>query len=239
MDIYIKSKKKATLSGVSEITLGDVAEIVADTGITDKISKLVLQKITADNKTKKNYLISVTDIIKAIKEKFPDATVSNVGETDTWVQFSAQKSRDTSWWKWAKIAFVCLVLTVGSSTAIMAFHTDSQIPRIFENYYRLLTGNEQENPRVVTIPYAIGLAVGIIAFYNHFMGRKLTDDPTPIEVEMEQYENHVTETMVDLMKIRKRDKQGKATDSLNTRENAKEEKENTKEEKENTKEEKK
>jgi len=209
MDIYIKPKKKATLSEASGITVKDVAEVVADNNIAKKIEKLTVQTITDDDKDKKNFLISVTDIIKVIKAKYPDYTINNVGETDTWVQYAAQKSVDNPWWKWAKIAFVCVVLAVGSATAIMAFHTDSQIPKVFENFYRLLAGHEQTNPRIITIPYAIGLAVGIFAFYNHMMGKKLTDDPTPIEVEMEQYENHVTETMVDLMSIREAAEQEK------------------------------
>jgi len=179
-----------------------VAEIVADKKIAQKIENMVLEHITHDGKPKKNYLISVTDIIKCIKKSYPDYTINNVGAQDTWVQYSARKSPDNAWWKWAKVAFVVIVLMVGSSTAIMAFHTDSQIPKVFENYYRLFYGEKQENPRLITIPYAFGLAVGIIAFYNHFLGKKITDDPTPIEVEMEQYEKQVTETMVDMMNIR-------------------------------------
>jgi len=208
MDIYIKPKKKVTLSERDAITVQDVADVVCQEPVAKKINALVVHQIVNDQR-KKNYLVKVTDIIKTITHKYPDYTVNNVGETDTWVQYSAQKSRDSSVWKWTKIAFVCVVLLVGSSTAIMAFHTDAQIPGIFNNYFRLLTGRSVANPRIVTIPYAIGLAVGIIAFYNHFLGKKITDDPTPIEVEMEQYETHVTETMVDLMHIRESNDRGK------------------------------
>ncbi|MCL2187841.1 MAG: stage V sporulation protein AA [Defluviitaleaceae bacterium] len=209
MDIYIKPKKKITLSERRAITIKDVADVVATKDVMEKVEAMELQKITDDGKKKKNFLISVTDIIKVIKKKFPEHTVNNVGEQDTWVQYAAHKSRDYAWWKWLKVAFVSVVLLVGSSTAIMSFHSDAQLPRIFENYFRLFYGEVQTNPRIITIPYSIGLAVGIIAFYNHFLGKKVTDDPTPIEVEMEQYENHVTETMVDLMSIREHnEKQG-------------------------------
>lgn len=34
------------------------------------------------------------------------------------------------------------------------------------------------------IMYAIGLALGIIIFYNHFGGKRLSSDPTPLEVQM-------------------------------------------------------
>jgi hypothetical protein len=36
-------------------------------------------------------------------------------------------------------------------------------------------------------------------FYNHAFGRKLSDDPTPLEVEMSNYENEVTDTVRDAL----------------------------------------
>jgi stage V sporulation protein AA len=214
VDIYIKPKKKVTLSQRREVLVKDVAEVVATADVTKKVEAMKLQGITPDDgKQKKNYLIGVTDIIRAIKKAYPEYTVNNVGEQDTWVQYAAQKSDDKVWWKWAKVAFVVVILLIGSATAIMSFHSDAQMPKVFENYFRLFYGETRSNPRIITIPYAVGLAVGIVAFYNHFLGKKLTDDPTPIEVEMEQYEKHVTETMVDLMSIRQHaEEQGEGHD---------------------------
>ena len=162
-----------------------------------------LMDIHQDGETKKNYLVSVTDIIKKIKKTYPEYTVNNVGEMDTLVQYASKKSRDRSWLKWLRVAFVVFVLFIGSSTAIMSFHTDGQIPKIFENYYRIIFGVERSNPRIISIPYSIGLAIGIIVFYNHAMGKKITDDPTPIEVEMELYEKDVTDTVVEVLSQRK------------------------------------
>ena len=39
--------------------------------------------------------------------------------------------------------------------------------------------------------------MGIIVFYNHFGGKRITKDPTPMEVQMRQYENDVNTTLVD------------------------------------------
>ena len=38
---------------------------------------------------------------------------------------------------------------------------------------------------------------GIILFYNHIGKRRITKDPTPIEVEMRLYEKDVNETIID------------------------------------------
>ena len=47
------------------------------------------------------------------------------------------------------------------------------------------------------LTYAIGLAVGITVFYNHFGPKKITKDPTPIETEMRKYENEINDALVD------------------------------------------
>jgi len=199
MDIYIKPKKKVSLSERDAIIIGDVCDIVATKDVVAKVKKLKLLDIGKDGEQKKNYLISVTDIIKAIVKTYPDYTVNNVGEMDTLVQYAAEKSHDKSWLKWLKVAAVVVVLFFGSSTAIMSFHTDGQIPKIFERYYSIFYGHEKSNPAIVNVPYSIGLTLGIIVFYNHFMGKKITDDPTPIEVEMEKYDRDVTDALVDII----------------------------------------
>ena len=199
MDIYIKPKKKVSLSSRKVIVVNDVCDIVASKDVTARVKKLNLVYISDDGEQKKNYVVSVTDIIKAIKKVYPDATVNNVGEMDTLVNYAAEKSHDKPWLKWLKIAAIVVILFFGSSTAIMSFHTDGQMSKIFERYYSMFYGEEKSNPAILNVPYSIGLALGIIVFYNHFMGKKITDDPTPIEVEMEKYDKDVTEAMVDMI----------------------------------------
>lgn len=203
MNVYVKPKKKVTLYAQKEVVIKDVADIVATKDVAAKINKMQLIKLDNGAEKKQNHVISITDIITAIHQAYPNASINNVGEMDTWVQYMVRKSYDRAWLKWLKIAFVAVVLFIGSSTAIMSFHTDGQMPQIFERYYTIFFGHTQSNPALISIPYSIGLALGIIVFYNHFMGKKLTDDPTPIEVEMELYDRNVTDTMVDALSQRK------------------------------------
>ena len=202
MDIYIKPVKKATLAEVDKITVQDVAEVIATADVAKKVRAMKLMDIDIQGK-KANFLVSVTDIIKLIKKTYPEYTVNNVGAQDTVVQYATQKSHDVTWWKWLKVAFVVLILLAGSSTAIMSFHTDGQIPQVFNNYYRIFFGEQTSNPLIINIPYAIGLAVGILVFFNHLMGKKMTDDPTPIEVEMALYETEINETVIDALNTQK------------------------------------
>jgi len=199
MNVYIKPKRKTNLCNKTEIKISDVAEVIAPKDELKKINKMKLQSIKNNGEKKTNYVVSVTDIITLINNVYPNATINNVGETDTWVQHITKKSHDNKVLKWLKVLFVSIVLMIGSSTAIMSFHTDGQLSKVFEKYYQIFYGEEKTNPLIINIPYSIGLAVGIIVFYNHFMGKKITDDPTPVEVEMELYDRDVTDTVIDIL----------------------------------------
>ena len=49
---------------------------------------------------------------------------------------------------------------------------------------------------MLEISYSVGLAVGIIGFFNHFAAIKLNTDPTPLEVEMRLYEDNISKTLI-------------------------------------------
>ena len=117
---------------------------------------------------------------------------------DTIIEFSKQKKKNKLW-LYSKLLFVALVLFAGSATAIMSFHSDAQMSTVFENYYYIFFGERIENPAVINLPYALGLAVGIIVFFNHFGNKKLTSDPTPIEVELSVYEDDVNTNIIDTL----------------------------------------
>jgi stage V sporulation protein AA len=205
MDIYIKPKKKAVLADKFQILIKDVADIAAKGDEQKKIEKMKLADIESGGEKIKNISVSVTDIIKKIKQTYPNASVNNVGESDTWVHCTFNKGKDNPWFLWLRVGIVSLILLVGAATAIMAFHTDGQITKVFERFYSMFYGEQKSNPPIITIPYSIGLAVGIIVFYNHFFGRKITDDPTPIEVEIKQYEKEVAEAVIEMVEKREQD----------------------------------
>jgi len=81
---------------------------------------------------------------------------------------------------------------------------------IFKDVDRLIAGNEQreENSEesnnadksmgvlILEISYSVGLILGVTIFFNHFGKRKVTLDPTPIEVQMRLYEEQVETTVI-------------------------------------------
>lgn len=201
MDIYIKPFKKVSLSEVKSVHLKDISEVYAPTEILKRLKNIKIMDIKEEQQ--KNYLISIIDIINTIDKAMPGHTINNVGEMDTVLEYSPKKEKDKSFLKTLKVIAVTIILLAGSSTAIMSFHSDAQMSKVFENYYYIFFNERVENPAILDIPYSIGLAVGIIVFFNHFIGKKITTDPTPIEVEMSTYEASVTDNIIDTLNVEK------------------------------------
>lgn len=84
----------------------------------------------------------------------------------------------------------------GTSFTIMSYHNDIGISAIFEKFYIMVMGNPG-NSAVLEVSYSIGLSLGIIIFFNHIGGRRITKDPTPIEVEMRVYEEQVNKALIE------------------------------------------
>jgi len=190
MDIYVNTKKKVRFIDKCIVKIEDVADIEAENAIKKKIEKIPLLKKTE----KLHQVIAFNDIVNAIIQEYPNKRIINTGENETLIEWSDRR-KEGSFLTYIKIVAVCLILFVGASTAIMTFHTDSQLGTVLEKYTELFLGQDG-NKLVIQVAYSIGLTLGIVVFFNHFGGRKLTDDPTPIQVEMALYENDVTDTVV-------------------------------------------
>lgn len=202
MDIYIKPVQKANVTGRKVVYLKDIAEVYVGGGKNQDLDTMTILKIPSDEQ--KSYLISVMDVIKAINHHLPDATVSNVGEMDVVVEYSPKEEKQSKWILYLKVAVVFFILLAGASTAIMSFHSDAQMPKIFENYYYIFFRKNVDMPSIIAIPYSIGIAVGIIVFFNHFSKIYITKDPTPIEVEMTSYEKQTIQNIVDNLSKQKK-----------------------------------
>lgn len=195
MDIYVKPTKKALIKGKNTVKIKDIAEVIASESVKARIEELTILIKTG---SKPNHLLSIADIIKMILKEYPDSTIINIGSNDILVEFETEKSENKII-KYLKIVFISTILFTGAATAIMSFHSDAQIPKVFQNYHEIFFGEYKEDPLIIEIPYSIGLALGIIVFFNHFGGKKITNDPTPIEVEMSVYETEIVDTVIEYL----------------------------------------
>ncbi len=78
----------------------------------------------------------------------------------------------------------------------MTFNSDVDVGTIFRNLYQLATGEASDGRTVLEWTYSLGLFLGIVIFFNHVSKLQVTDDPTPLEVQMRKYEQDVTTAII-------------------------------------------
>lgn len=144
----------------------------------------------------KRCVISSLKLIKQMEEECPGISVQALGETDVLVE-QVRTDKHKGWQQNLKAALVCLISFFGTGFSIMAYHNDVGINEIFAEIYKLVMNREPGGLNVLEVAYSIGLAAGIILFFNHVGGRRITKDPTPIEVAMRVYEQDVDRTLIE------------------------------------------
>ncbi len=203
MDIYLKQREKITKENDLNITVSDLCEVISE---DDKIKDLVVYKL---NKSEYNsYVVTSIDITKKILEYNKEISVSLMGMTETIVEYSKPKKKNKVLEK-IKVLFVSLIIFAGASTTIMSFHNETMIPEVFDQYHKMFFGELSKNYMLIELPYSIGLALGIIVFFNHIFGKKFNDAPTPIEIEMIKYESDLAKAEVKREEHNQKQNKGK------------------------------
>lgn len=189
--IYVKASGNCIVYD-KNITLGDVLKMEStNIGILRAIKQLKLYQFNHEH----SVVFSILKVIEVIHQEYPNIEVVNCGESDFVVEY--QKSTVKSHvWERLKLILIAIIVFFGSAFTIMTFHIDIGIQKTFSRFYEQVMGEAKPMVTELEISYSIGLAVGIIVFFNHFSKKKLTKDPTPIEVEMKKYNQDLIKTKV-------------------------------------------
>lgn len=202
--IYLKAEQNVEVQE-REVSVSDIASLTcADAHILAKARSLRLWKF--EEGESKRQVISILKVIEQIEKACPGVSVENLGETDVVVE-RIDVDRHKGFVQWCKLAFVALISHFGTGFTIMAFHNDIGISSVFSKIYEMVTGTPGDGYGILELAYSIGLAIGIIVFFNHIGGRRITKDPTPIEVEMRIYEKDVNQSLIATA-----DREGKTID---------------------------
>ena len=192
--LYIKGDRDVEVTK-PDVTLGDLLNMEC----TDKmmLAKIKTLKIIRFKKSgRQRCVVSVLRIIACILEKFPQTDVENLGETDIIVTYEDQKTPALAW-HIIKTVFVAAVTFFGAAFSIMAFNNDVDVTKLFGQIYELVTGQETSGFTILEITYSVGVAAGILIFFNHFGRKRFTVDPTPMEIQMRLYENDIQTTLIE------------------------------------------
>lgn len=177
-----------------DVKLKDVATLYSpDEAVTNKCSALKIKTIREDRD--KRYVMETIDVVKKITDLDSTIEVNNIGETQFIIDYQHPRP-DRYVWQWIKTLFVCAVSFCGAAFAIMTFNNDVNVGDVFKEIYKIIMGTESTGFTILEMTYSVGLAFGIIVFFNHFAKFKLNTDPTPLEVEMRLYEDNISKTLI-------------------------------------------
>lgn len=202
--LYLKVERSVEIME-DDVYLKDVAKIFcADSHIVAKVKSIKIHRFR--EKEEKRRVFSVLKLIELINQSCPGVSVETIGEADVLVE-RIDVNKHKSGIQLLKIIFVAGISFFGTAFTIMAFHNDIGINKVFGKVYELVMGQPSAGYSILEFAYSIGLALGIIVFFNHIGGRRITKDPTPIEVEMRIYEKDVNDALVETA-----DREGKIID---------------------------
>lgn len=192
--LYLKIDRNIEVDHI-DVRLGDVAKLeCTDASVKNRLKTLKILKIQAQKSNR--YVFSVMKVIELIHEVYPNLEIQNVGEPDFIVEYeSPEYARDR--WSIVKVILLYITIFMGSAFSIMAFNNDVGVGQVFDQVYELVMGKPSDGFTVIEITYSLGMAAGILIFYNHFGGKRITKDPTPIEVQMRLYEDDVNTTLIE------------------------------------------
>lgn len=192
--VYLKTEQNVEVME-SHVRVKDIASVYCkEKAVSDKIKAITVLKFRETER--KRRVVSVLKVIELIEREIPGVKVENIGENATLIELvNAEKHGGIM--QWLKLLFVAGISFFGTGFTIMAFHNDIDINDIFAQFYEQIMGAPASGYTIMELSYSVGLAVGIIVFFNHIGGRRITKDPTPIEVEMKIYESDVNKALIE------------------------------------------
>lgn len=196
-EVYINFSKSRKVDAEAVAIKDAVTIWCVNESIKNRINALKIYDFKGKKETR--VIISALKIIQEIQKEVKGITIVPTGETDVLIELNTKKE-PSLWFIYSKVAIICLIVFFGAGFTIMAFNNDVAVHDVFQHYYKLVTGEESDGFTILEATYSIGMALGILVFYNHFGAKRLSKDPTPIEVEMRLYENDINSTLIDGIK---------------------------------------
>jgi len=161
--------------------------------LQNNIRKVIIKKGSIDEDW--GFVTSI-QITERILGKYPQINLNILGESEILLEYKSREEKN-SFIQFVKITLVCIVLFFGSGFAIVNFHEDVGIAESIKKLYFTFTGIKKDNPLLMTIPYSIGIGVGVITFFNRIFSssRRRRMEPGPMEIELFLYDQDM-ETVI-------------------------------------------
>ncbi|MCM3599713.1 stage V sporulation protein AA [Robertmurraya korlensis] len=180
--IYIRMRHRLQVRPHDSIKLQDVAQIIAEDSLLEKVKDCIVY--TVSEKDQNIIILDVMKVIPILTNVIEQINIEIIGQTQTIVEVVYKKIGVSI----PLFILIWLLLFFGAALAIMNFHEDVSMQAVHQRIYKIITGKENVKPLLLQIPYSIGLGVGMILFFNHVFKKRLNEEPSPLEVEMFNYQ---------------------------------------------------
>lgn len=192
--LYIKAERNVQV--VKEaVFLSDIAKLTCTNQHVCNRAK-ALKVFQFGKEKEKRQVLCMLKVIEKLNEIYPTVTIESIGEQDIIIEYVVPRSKEQVFAVF-KIIFVCFISFFGTAFTIMAFHNDIGVHDVFARMYEMIMGEASEGFTLLELSYSIGLGSGIFIFFNHIGKRRITKDPTPIEVAMRTYEDDVNTALIE------------------------------------------
>ncbi|HHT7235450.1 MULTISPECIES: stage V sporulation protein AA [Bacillus] len=188
--IYIKMRNRLKVSPAYEIKLSDVAQLAGDSFVVESLQNEIVYNITAHDKT--HVVIDVMKVIEIIQQKASHVQINLLGSGQTLVEIIYKKKKVHP----VFFGLVWFLLFIGAALAIIYFHEDVSMQQVHQRLYYMITGEFKEQPLLFQVPYSVGLGLGMVLFFNHVFQKRINEEPSPLEVEMFQYQQSLDQYVI-------------------------------------------
>lgn len=188
--IYVRLKKKTAVDHNHLLILEDISYLTGNVTNLNQFSKIPIYQITDSDKN-----VSVIDgfvLIDKLIKGFPHISFELIGPNQVIVEIKKENKKHNI----ILITFIWILLCVGSAMAIMNFHYDVSMQEVQKSLAYILTSEEVDKPLWIQIPYSIGLGLGMILFFNHIFKKRFNEEPSPLEVEMFNYQQDLDNYLI-------------------------------------------
>lgn len=188
--IYIRMRNRSQVKQEEVVHLKDIALIIAEEQIMFKLEHLSIYQVS--KKDRNIVVIDAMTVINHIRNVFPNYEIQTIGPTQTIVEIIYKKKRISI----PLFLLIWFLLFFGAALTIMNFHEDVSMPIVHQKLYKVITGRQVEKPLLFQIPYSFGLGFGMILFFNHFFRKRINEEPSPLEVEMFNYQQSIDQYVI-------------------------------------------
>lgn len=195
--LYI-ALEQSTMVASRKVHIGDIATIFCtnqDISYQVKNTEIFVFPNTEQDQA----VVSVMKLIELINTAFKPVSVESIGSPETIVYYRNLSSMHKLNGK-VKAFLLMALAFFGTAYSIMSYNGDVGAIDLLKNLYELFTGKTGTEGDIGLsfgiIAYSLGLAIGMIVFFNHGINKKDIDDPTPLQVQMRLYEEDVNKAII-------------------------------------------